>query len=127
MKSPLHPRIQKVVKKAVSKNLSRFDENRRFFTIFKFLFVTEAAEKTEDGNLIPSEMGMNYFMRLIGDEEQASKPIVRIASLYENGSTIEVSVHDHPTVFVFPGVEGRNSCLSNTEIRYPGNKLIRNE
>ena len=49
---------------------------------------------------------MHYFMRLIGDEAQAVKPIVRIASLYENGSTVEVPVQHHPSVFVLPGVEG---------------------
>lgn len=50
---------------------------------------------------------MNYFMRLIGDESQASKPIVRIPSLLDNGSTVEVPVQKCPTVFVLPGVEGK--------------------
>ena len=58
-------------------------------------------------------MGMHYFMRLIGDEAQAAKPILRIPSLYQAGSTVEVPVQDHPTVFVLPGVEGK--CMNFRE------------
>lgn len=54
----------------------------------------------------PSELGMHYFMRLVSDEIKASKPIVRIPSLTDDGSTQEVSIRTNPTVFVIPGVEG---------------------
>lgn len=52
-------------------------------------------------------MGMQYFMRVVGDEQQASKPIVRMPSLADNGSTEEVPVPQRPTIFVLPGVEGK--------------------
>lgn len=47
-------------------------------------------------------------MRLVGDEAQAAKPIVRIPSLVDDGSVQELPVKTNPTVFVIPGVEGRN-------------------
>jgi len=73
---------------------------------FSHCVTLEPTKKPEDGNLIATEMGMHYFMRLIGDESQASQPIVRIPSLYENGSTVEVPIQHHPTIFVLPGIEG---------------------
>nr|WIW72532.1 fatty acid synthase [Kerria lacca] len=62
--------------------------------------------KNASDAVVPSEMGMHYFMRVISDEIQASKPIVRIPSLLDNGDTVEVTPQKRPTIFIVPGVEG---------------------
>ena len=71
--------------------------------------VIAAAKKSAEANA-PSELGMHYFMRLVSDETKAAKPIVRISSLADDGSTQELPLKSSPTVFVIPGVEG---CISN--------------
>ncbi|XP_065219793.1 fatty acid synthase isoform X2 [Planococcus citri] len=85
-----------------------------FAKLYEIAAAAESEDKTEASGAAkkptdstqPSELGMHYFMRLVSDETKAAKPIVRIPSLADDGSTQEVSTRTNPTVFVIPGVEG---------------------
>lgn len=83
--------------------------------ISNFVFIRikffKATVKNASDAVVPSEMGMHYFMRVISDEIQASKPIVRIPSLLDNGDTVEVTPQKRPTIFIVPGVEGNEIFL----------------
>jgi len=61
-------------------------------------------------NQLP-EVGLNYLIRAIGDESTAYNSIVRIPSLCQNGSTIEVPTTNQTTLFVIPGLEGISSIM----------------
>lgn len=57
------------------------------------------------------DFGIQYLMRTIGDEISASKPVLRLPSLKNNGSTVEEPVGNNNTVFMIPGIEGIASVL----------------
>lgn len=43
------------------------------------------------------------------DERHASLPVVRLPSILENGSIVEVPIDKVPTVFMIPGMEGNTN------------------
>ncbi|VVC31224.1 Thioesterase,Alpha/Beta hydrolase fold [Cinara cedri] len=58
-----------------------------------------------------SDVGLKYLIRAVGDEKSAYYPVVRIPSLYEDGSTVEEPLTNHCTIFVIPGLEGIASMM----------------
>lgn len=48
-------------------------------------------------------------MNLTIDERHASLPVVRLPSILENGSIVEVPIDKVPTVFMIPGMEGNTN------------------
>lgn len=61
-------------------------------------------------NQLP-DVGLNYLLRAIGDESSAYNSVVRMPSLFENGSIVEQSTIDLPTLFIIPGLEGIASIM----------------
>lgn len=76
------------------------------FWISSFSITNTVGRKKNEMIEVTDQTNLDYFMRLVGDEEQASKPIVRLPSLVNEGSTEELSTDTCPTVFVIPGIEG---------------------
>lgn len=61
-------------------------------------------------NQLP-DVGLNYLLRAVGDESSAYNLVVRMPSLCENGSIVEKSTIDLPTLFIIPGLEGIASIM----------------
>jgi NADPH:quinone reductase and related Zn-dependent oxidoreductases len=57
------------------------------------------------------DVGIQYLMRTIGDEILANKPVIRLPSLKNNGSTVEEPVGNNNTIFMVPGIEGIATVL----------------
>ncbi|XP_050425474.1 fatty acid synthase [Adelges cooleyi] len=70
-------------------------------------------KKTEDIKSITNlpDVGLNYLIRVVGDEATAYNSIMRIPSLCDDGSTIEQPTSSQRTLFVIPGLEGISSIM----------------
>jgi fatty acid synthase len=62
------------------------------------------------GNEGPLE-GLDFLLRVVGDEISASEPILRLPSATGVGKDVEDVAKAGPVLFMIPGVEGMGSVL----------------